>query len=645
MEKLGNPSKRRIICTCQREFIYLRSINQNVIKMKSIRFAKWAVVLLLAAVTIFPADAQYGSRGDKRYRERYSRANTYGDVVELRLNNPGTLEEKMPLGMMDKVRLLRIEGPMDSKDFEFIKKLCNRSRCIDNHDRKVDNYIDLELEHARIMSAGTKGLFGNRGERDVLDDALAYSSHLRSIVLPERTKRIGNGALRGCSDLEEVIMPPMVRSLGDNAFDGCYDLEYIMLSEGLETIGDECFDGCSHLKSINLPRSLTEIGKHAFKGTGLQHVTLPYGLTTLGAAAFDNTPLIELNLPASTRIVDNNLGKLKKLEEITVENGSRYYTYEDRVLYDNTGQVLLCCPAARTGSFNVPDDVLEIGWSAFAYSQLSNVSLSDGVTSIAAEAFYECPQLHSVSIPASVKTIGESAFYGCPHLEQVDLSYVRSLGKRAFQDCKALKTVIGKNLGMVPQSAFESCSSLASVELSSDINTIGEHAFKNCKALSHIALPAMLTTINKEAFENCALTSLELPGRLVTIGERAFKKCVGLTSVTVPDVCVTIDKEAFRECTSLSEVDLGKGLRLIGDNALRETAITTLVFPETVTEIGKKVAEKCKNLTRIECHAVLPPKLGGVSDNKVEVYVPAASVKSYRSTKNWKNFKTILPLE
>jgi len=590
--------------------------------MKPRVFLKWLLALSLAMITVLPAGAQYGSRGDKRYRDRYSRANTYGDVVELRLNNPGTLEDKMPANMAESVRLLRIEGPLDSKDFAFIKKLCNRSRCVDNRDRKVDNYIDLELERARIMSSGSKGLFGYSGERDVLDDALSYSSHLRSIVLPDRVKRIGNSALRGCSSLEEVIMPPSVRSLGDHAFDGCNRLEYIMLSDNLETIGDGCFDGCYHLKSINLPRSLTEIGSKAFKGTGLQRVTLPAGLMSLGAAAFDDTPLMLLDLPASTRIVDNDLGVMKKLEEITVENGSRYYTYESGVLYDNTGKVLLCCPAARSGSFAIPDDVESIGANAFSYSQLS-----------------------TVSIPASVTEVGATAFYQCPHLRQVDLPGVKNMGTRAFGDCKALESVTANRLNAVPASAFEGCQSLKTVELSSSVNVIGEHAFKHCKSLAHIDLPQELTTISKEAFEGCALSSLELPSGVVTIGERAFKNCKGLTHVTLPDLCATLDKEAFRECSSLAEVDLGKGLRTMGDNALRETAITTLVIPETVTSIGKKVTEKCKNLTRIECHAVLPPTLGKESNSKVEVYVPATSLNAYRTAKTWKNFKTILPME
>ena len=100
-----------------------------------------------------------------------------------------------------------------------------------------------------------------------------------------------------------------------------------------------------------------------------------------------------------------------------------------------------------------------------------------------------------------------------------------------------------------------------------------------------------------------------------------------------------------RECLSLAEVQLGNSLISIGDNALRETPITSLVLPETVTQVGKKVAEKCKNLTRIECHAILPPKLDGVSDNKVALYVPATSVNAYHRAKNWKSFKNIQPLE
>ena len=151
-----------------------------------------------------------------------------------------------------------------------------------------------------------------------------------------------------------------------------------------------------------------------------------------------------------------------------------------------------------------------------------------------------------------------------------------------------------------------------------------------------------MTIIGESAFENCSsLRDAELPEGVNVLLPRVFKHCKNLSAVSLPPALTGIGKEAFRECISLATIDLGKGVTTIGDNALRETAITTLVLPETVTVVGKKVAEKCKNLNLIQCHAVQPPKLEGVSNNKVELQVPDTSVQAYKSAKNWKNFKNI----
>lgn len=614
--------------------------------MKTRQFLQCMAALLLAMATCLPIDAQYGGRGDKRYHDRFSRTSSYGDVVEIRLTEPGTLEQKMPQDMINRVRLLHVEGPMNNKDFKFIKKLCDRSRCVDGRDKSIDNYLDLELERARIMSSGTGGLLSSGGERDVLDDALAYCSHLRSIVLPERLKRIGNNALHGCSQLEDVIMPPGVRALGSRAFSGCYRLEYITLPDGLQAIGDECFEGCEHLRSVTIPRTVTEIGERAFSGTGVQRVLLPAGLLTLGAGAFDKTPLTVLDLPAQTRVGNDYLGYMSKLQEINVENGSRYYTCEDGALYDNTGRVLLLYPAGRDGIAMVPDEVEVIGDRAFNGSATTGIDLPASLRTVGHRAFAGS-RIESAVLPPSVKIVGESAFESCSRLQRVEMPGVESMGKCAFKYCGALRSfTTSRDITTIPVEAFEECKSLTTIQLPSMVTTIAMRAFKNCPAIESVEFPIGLTEIGKEAFEgNKALTAIDLPAGLKAIGERAFKKCIGLTSVTIPDACSTIDKEAFRECSALARIDLNNGLATLGDNALRETAISELVLPESVTHVGKKVAEKCKSLALIECHAVLPPALDGVSNNKVELHVPETSINAYRSAKNWKSFKTILPLE
>ena len=165
-----------------------------------------AAVLLLLAI-VMPVSAQYNSRGDKRYRDRFERTSTYGDVVEIRLSEPGTLESKMPPAMENRLRLLRIEGPMNNDDFKYVKKLCDRSRCVDGRDKSVDNYIDLERERARIIGGSFATGFPGEGEgpledgRDLVSGGLPLSGQkdraAARFVLPAMWSW-GNGWQNGC---------------------------------------------------------------------------------------------------------------------------------------------------------------------------------------------------------------------------------------------------------------------------------------------------------------------------------------------------------------------------------------------------------------------------------------------------------------
>ena len=572
---------------------------------------RMTAALLLVLVTIVPASAQR-----RTVRDRNSRADTYADVVEIQLTEPGTLEELFPKDMKDRVRILHIEGPIDEKDFKFIKQLCGRSRCVDKNGKKVDNYIDLELDRARIMGSSSGR---SQGQREVLGDYLSYATHLTSILLPEHLKSIDNGALRGCSNLEEVIMPKGVRSLGNSAFSGCSRLEYVSLPEGLERIGDECFYDCDDLKSITIPSTVVEIGSKAFYGTGLKSVKLPSRLEMLGAKAFEGTPLTSLTIPAATHITKDDLGAMKKLERISVEKGNQYYTHEDGVLYDNTGSVLLLFPRARKGLFAVPDGVETITHQAFAGSALSGISM-----------------------PASLTRLGDYAFMGS-HLTDVVLPEgIETIPMGAFKDCSQLQSVkLPKGLTLVAESAFEDCSNLRSIDMPDGVTVILPKAFKHCKNLEQVLLPSALIGIGKSAFEGCAIRSIALPQGLLTIGECAFKSCKGLTRVVVPDACTMVGKEAFNECSSLSSIVLGNNIATIGEKAFRSTAISSIVLPASVQEVGKNVFEKCKSLNRIECRAVTPPKLSNVSNKKVEVCVPASAVPGYKKAKKWKDFKNL----
>ena len=143
-----------------------------------------------------------------------------------------------------RVRRLSIEGPINKDDASVIRSICNRTSCVDDRGKSIDNYLDLDLSRALIESSYSS-------QRDVTYDDMFYlTSHLRSVRLPMRLKGIGRRTFYGNSRLESVVMPHGVRYLGEGAFKGCHELEDIRLPETIEQIGAECFSGCKNLSHI-----------------------------------------------------------------------------------------------------------------------------------------------------------------------------------------------------------------------------------------------------------------------------------------------------------------------------------------------------------------------------------------------------------
>ncbi len=576
-----------------------------------------AFIVALALMFAFVATAD-----SRRSRTRF-RTSGY-DVVDMRMHRAGELEEAIDDVEFKSVRVLILSGPINGKDLAFIKKIAQRSSVYDYDNRKVDNYLDLDLGDAYIESGGGGFFSSSRTSRDELPSScFSGCGNLRTVILPEHTSEIGNYAFSNCYNLEEVVMGRRVVRIGDNAFYGCSHLKYLDMSDYVEELGASCFEDCSRLTAVYLPRGLRSIGDKCFKNVPITRLEMPTSLTYLGTNALSGTKLVELYIPADTEIGNNNPGNISTLRAYVVERGNRRYMSDAGLLYNADGTLLISCPEGISGQVNIPN----------------------GVEAIGQYAFYNCSRISYVALPASITRIGSYAFANSGVTAFELPENVTVLPAHALEECDGLRSVtLHDGVTTIGSYALANCHNLPSIELPASLSSINEHAFYRCYALQAIDIPEGITELPQSAFQDCtAMTDITLSDHLTTLGKEALRNCKSLQSVQLPASLRSIGIEVFRDCKVLQSIDIPEGVTSIGTNAFRSTALTELILPSTVTNIGKKITEKCK-LQRIECRAITPPVLEKENDSKVPLFVPAESIAAYKNAKQWKNFKQINPL-
>jgi putative transposon-encoded protein len=149
---------------------------------------------------------------------------------------------------------------------------------------------------------------------------------------------------------------------------------------------------------------------------------------------------------------------------------------------------------------------LDYGNSPFGNSsKLTNVTISNGITSIGHIAFAGCTGLTSITIPNSVISIGVSAFSGCSKLASVTIpNGVTVITAGVFEDCTALKrAIIGNKVNTIDYFAFENCTALTNVTIPKSVTKINDGAFLHCSKLTSIIIPSSVTLFGSGTFENC----------------------------------------------------------------------------------------------------------------------------------------------
>ena len=261
------------------------------------------------------------------------------------------------------------------------------------------------------------------------------------------------------SHIKKIVMPDTVTYIGEYAF-GDYDsgvpLEEIVLSKNLKSIGPCAFRGCYDLKSIDIPKSVTEIGHSAFYGcSSLENVSINSEID-IAEDVFSSVPAVwQYN-----------------------ENSSDFFIWNGW-LYGYKGNSKN--PVIPSGVYGIKDYL-------FRNSDITGITIPEGVKYIGYGAFQNCTALKSVKLPNSLKKIGGEAFGDCTALSSVTFgSGLKSIEDEGFSDCEALKKVVLPEGLEKLDSAFYGCYNLENITFPSTLSEINLNSIYDTKWYANMA--------------------------------------------------------------------------------------------------------------------------------------------------------------
>ena len=244
---------------------------------------------------------------------------------------------------------------------------------------------------------------------------------------------------------------------------------------------------------------------------------------------------------------------------------------------------------------SISNYVEKIEAEAFAdNSSIRHVTVGDAVEVIGARAFSGCMNLETVVIPDSVEIIENASFSGCPSLRGVTVGTgLKSLGNGAFAGdyslakvdfdssnpwftCddgaiynkkgwnilyqvlagrKASSYVMPASVTQIKPYAFWGDYNLEAAEISSNVKEVSGYAFSNCKNLKDVMIPFSVKSIDMKAFEDCVrLRNIKIPASVSTIHSTAFDGCTKLTIDAEPGSYA----KSFADTLVLEDIDVSE---------------------------------------------------------------------------------------
>ena len=372
--------------------------------------------------------------------------------------------------------------------------------------------LDDENETAEVVFGGYSGdvvIPSTVTQNDVVytvtsfaKNAFYNSSQMTSLTIPKSVTSIKyhRGFFYNCNKLASIVVEE-----GNPNYDsreGCNAL--------IETASNKLLYGTP---SSFIPNSIATIGVAAMTHLNVTTLTIPNSVTTIEDGAFSGcTELTSVYIGTGLEHIGENIfnecSKLKTVEINSNSLVSKNYTSEEI----NVSGLLW---GSSVEEIILGENVTSVGEHAFVRGNFKSLKMSDNLTTIGDNAFWECPKLTSIEFSNNLEYIGQWAFAGCMELPSVTIPRsVKCIDLIAFQWCNKLTKVEVNSNEVVSRDGEQfytlmSCfgKQVKEYMLGEDVKKIAYIAFAESEKLTTVTISSHLTCVDDSAFHKC--TSLE----------------------------------------------------------------------------------------------------------------------------------------
>ena len=265
-----------------------------------------------------------------------------------------------------------------------------------------------------------------------IGDKAFVETNITNLNIPDNVTNLGDSVFSSCANLTELTIGKGLTTISEGAFSST-GLTELVVPENITLIGKAAFSNCENLNDLTIKGTGVNIGAYAFAGCPLKNYDFNSNINVIGVRAFSGAEIENLVVsPTVTEITYNSFGGCKNLSSIEIPDtvlkidgrafdGTKWYNeqpngevYLDQIFYGYKGSM--------PSKVELKDGTVTIAENAFEDSDITGITLPEGLKGIGRFVFNECKNITEIYIPSTVEYIGECAFTKCSSLTEINVS-------------------------------------------------------------------------------------------------------------------------------------------------------------------------------------------------------------------------------